>query len=315
MEKEDLLFFDRNIFKKTQNDLRYHIKQLLLSNKIPYTEECGNIYGINHKDSPLFISHLDTVSDKDLKNTIYYDNITKTLFRDEFILGADDRAGVVLILEHIKDINFLFTRDEEIGAKGAQELVKKDNFINDLKNNNIPCGIELDRKGTQDIIGSLNNYCCEDLDEEIIKVLSDLKYKVVMGVFTDVDYIRKLIPCVNLSVGYYNQHTKNEYLDLGHFAKLNKYILKLNEIRGSFKLPVYDNWYDYIYNYDTTGNESSYLSKYYKDKNGESRDYAIFPCECCKSIEKTQYIQTVDKFLCQRCLEELFLELTDVLKL
>jgi hypothetical protein len=43
----------------------------------------------------------------------------------------------------------------------------------------------------------LNNISleCKDLDTEIAKVLSDLKYKSEMGVFTDCDYLNRLIPC------------------------------------------------------------------------------------------------------------------------
>ena len=99
----------------------------------------NNLYGVlkgdpNHK-SICFNAHTDTVkSTKDIKII----NNGKTIKSDgNTILGADDKAGVAIIIEAIQsiienktphgDIYVLFTVQEEIGVSGA-EMIETEGF-------------------------------------------------------------------------------------------------------------------------------------------------------------------------------------------
>ncbi|MFN3188859.1 MAG: hypothetical protein ACK42D_05000, partial [Candidatus Paceibacteria bacterium] len=73
------------------------------------------------------------------------------------------------------------------------------------------------------------------LTKEMKRALIDLRFKVVRGLWTDIAH---LCPWynrggVNLSVGYYNNHTTREYLDIDHLLTTLNAIPKLIERLGT----------------------------------------------------------------------------------
>jgi hypothetical protein len=165
-------------------------------------------------------------------------------------------------------LNFIFTRDEETGCIGARAMLRDDNFWYQVEQ--LPCAIELDRKGNSDII----EYCSKDLTAEIIKACPT--YRPELGLFTDVTEWDHLIPAVNLSVGYYNAHTNLEYLSIADYERINSYIPELNKIRGSYQL----NPSGYDYNVDDYG--TPYNLNY--PDNGyhyPELEAGLVPCDYC----------------------------------
>jgi len=98
---------------------------------------CGNIYAYikgNIPDAPtiMFNAHLDTVLTGKIKPVVRGDKI---ISNGSSILGADDKAGVAVIMEVISrikkmklshgNIEVVFTVAEEIGLLGAKHINKK----------------------------------------------------------------------------------------------------------------------------------------------------------------------------------------------
>ena len=159
----------------------------------------------------LLVAHLDTVH-KELPKTIHYDKIKRILSSPEGI-GGDDRCGVYMIFEIVKHhkCSVLFCEDEEIGAKGAHKFVQS-SVSKGLEFNYI---MEFDRKGRNDAVF----YDCNNEDFE--KFITKEFFKTAYGSFSDISVIAPELGCaaVNLSCGYYNAHTKDEYVVWGEMQK------------------------------------------------------------------------------------------------
>lgn len=144
---------------------------------------------------------------------------------DSVQLGADDKVGVFIMCEMIaKKIPglYVFHVGEEKGGLGSQALVKATpELVNGIKR----C-IAFDRAGYGDVIAHQRNRRCasvkftnalaQALNAQIKAPSPTHQYKGdVQGMFTDSANYRDLIPeCTNISVGYFNQHTGDERLDV-----------------------------------------------------------------------------------------------------
>lgn len=126
-------------------------------------------------------------------------------------LGADDKNGIFIALKLIqsfgKDINFIFSVEEEIGGVCREFL----QGFSEERTNSIPYGLIFDRKGGGDVIGTSNAYCEGDFEDAVLDIAEKFGYRRSTGTFSDCDHISEFIPCVNLSCGYYNAHTAGEY--------------------------------------------------------------------------------------------------------
>ncbi len=154
-------------------------------------------------------------------------------------LGADDRAGIIAILEIIKNrLSFpdiLFTDLEEVGSIGAQEAAEKLKSI--VKVNFI---IQLDRQGENEAVF----YDCEN--QVFKKHILAFGYKEAPGTRTDICVLcpKWDVAGVNLSIGYYHPHSTGEYLNLIH---LEKNISRIQLILDKIPAKVYSYQpYDYI---------------------------------------------------------------------
>lgn len=129
------------------------------------------------------------------------------------VLGADDRAGVYAILHLIQTSEYkpivVFTNDEEIGGLGVKELIRRKALEPYLDYINL--FIELDRQGSDDFV-YYSNYLPSEVDEFAQRAGFIESY----GSYSDVADLTDeyLIPHLNLSIGYYNQHKVTEYLNL-----------------------------------------------------------------------------------------------------
>jgi hypothetical protein len=173
----------------------------------------------------LFVSHVDTVH-RDAgrqKVSVGKDNIVRVV--DGECLGADDGAGALVLLALIEakvPAYYIFTRCEERGGMGAKHLADKHaGLLSEFDR-----AIAFDRRGTSSVITHQGwGRCCSDTFAD---ALSDLmSYDELMfapddsGVYTDTAEFVNIIPeCTNISVGYMNEHTKDETLDLRHLQAL-----------------------------------------------------------------------------------------------
>lgn len=276
----------KSLYMLTQDELIAQIQKECTAEGVPFKSDTdGNMWSIRFQDKPIFVAHMDTVIGDDINYKMPLLERYGKLSRPGYVLGADDRAGVNLIMNHKHNINFVFTRDEEIGLVGAKKLANNQKFIDDVTD----IGgffIELDRRGGSDILGNVHGYCEKGVVEALQEVLPH--YKDTSGVFTDIDSWVDIRQGVNLSVGYYNAHTKTEYLDIAEFNYLDSKIKELGQIDCSNlkntyakPKPKYNS-----YSYDSYFNRGTSWNRYFDrdDSFGGNNE-----CQFCFSSEGMMY--------------------------
>jgi len=198
-------------------------------------DDFGNWY-IRIGEAPvLWSSHTDTVhwvqdpqNDVTQKLAITEDGILSA--NNSTCLGADCGAGIWIMLRMIKagvEGLYVFHREEETGGKGSSWIAEHNpEFLKDIK-----YAIAFDRKGQKSIITfQAGGRCCSDafansLARELKLGHEPDKY----GIFTDTAHYTKLIPeCTNVSVGFEDEHTFREYLDIHYLKSLLDSILELD---------------------------------------------------------------------------------------
>ncbi len=138
--------------------------------------------------------------------------------------GFDDRAGIYAILKILEDgfrPCIIFTTGEEIGGVGAYKLTHlfpTNPFVKDTK-----FLIQLDRMGKDDCVF----YKCNN--KPFIKKIESYGFREEQGTYTDISIIAPKwgIAAVNLSVGYYDEHTHAERL---YLKQLRSTIKKVENI-------------------------------------------------------------------------------------
>jgi hypothetical protein len=225
----------------------------VITDKYPHTLMNGNVVIKVGESATLFSCHTDTVHSKPGVQRLVYDENFESVHLDNAplvkplvdshsqlavfgtydrdCLGADDGAGMYLLLEMI-DANvpgtYVFHHSEEIGGLGSRSLSFNTEFLGRFKR-----AVAFDRKGTGDIIDhQRGGRCCSDV---FVKALSaqlkeqGLTYAAATGSFTDTANYRDTIPeCTNLSCGYYNEHGPSEWLDVAHLHALRDAVVKID---------------------------------------------------------------------------------------
>lgn len=193
----------------------------------------GNYFCKIGTSRTIFASHLDTACKDQVNISHVFDgDIIKT--DKTSILGADDKAGVTILLwmmKHNIPGSYYFFIGEEVGCIGSG-LASKDTET--FKNYDRI--ISFDRRGTGSVITyqSMSRTCSDEfanaLASEINKYGNNLSYKIDdTGVYTDSAEFTGVIPeCTNLSVGYYNEHTTSENQDIKHLHNLALSCLCIN---------------------------------------------------------------------------------------
>jgi hypothetical protein len=233
----------------------------MLSDKLE-KDEFGNLY-INIGDNDvMFTSHLDTATAaKTTVTHVFEGNIIKT--DGTSILGADDKAGVVIMLnmiEHNIPGLYYFFLGEEVGCVGSKKLAAVHNIT---KLENIKKVISFDRRGTTSVISCQGGSRCasdkftDALAAELNRVDSTFSYKTdPTGIYTDSAQFVKIYPeCTNISVGYKSEHTFSETQDIEHLEKLANAVLQVDWTslpveRDPSKVEYTSYGYGYSYGWD-----------------------------------------------------------------
>jgi di/tripeptidase len=185
----------------------------------------GNIFIKIGDELPniMFTAHLDTFSKgepEEIKHKIFK-NFIKT--NGETILGADDKAGVTILLSMIENQIpglYYFFSAEEIGRIGSRFAVESDEFKRLSKK--ITTVISFDRKGYDSIITHQSGIrtCNDNFADKLSSSFNEFGFKMkpdITGGFTDsfsfLGY-KNIQNCTNISVGYFNPHTLAEKQDI-----------------------------------------------------------------------------------------------------
>ncbi len=201
----------------------------------------GNYYIQIGTSRTLFTCHLDTAdyTQKTVKHEFEEDHV---ITDGNSILGADDKAGMVVMLYMIeKKVPgcYFFFLAEEVGCQGSKKLAQyffKQKTSNKWSQYPFDRVISFDRRGTKSIIThQMYSRCCSnEFAEALAKELNDaeptFKYQPDdTGVVTDSAQFMELISeCTNISVGYYDEHTYDESQDIKHLRNLCKAAVKVN---------------------------------------------------------------------------------------
>lgn len=242
---------------------------------------------------PCLAAHIDQVQDNHSKDfrvvEIGNDVIAwSEKCHEQQGLGADDKNGLFICLECLKkydNIKVAFFSGEEVGCKGSSqvdlEFFKDCRFI-----------IEPDRKGCHDLITSM--FCGGVCSQDFIDAIGYKKfgYSQVQGSITDVGELVERgvgISCLNLSCGYYDPHTDNEYTILPHLENCLNFVMHIVENctdvypfeydggyyggYGRYGSHYYDDWYGYDYGGYSKQYTKKALSTYSDDE--EEEDYEL----------------------------------------
>lgn len=260
------------ICKMTQPELKAHMQEYLTANKYDVVNGDGFLYAKG--DVPvLLVAHMDTVHVKQCKAIYKKDG---KLTSPEGI-GGDDRCGVFIIKNIVKELHcsVLLCEDEEKGGIGAKKFTNATYEVDDGTGNIIKSKyidhldvnymIEFDRKGNNDaVFYSCGNQAFIDFIED------ETNFKFAYGSFSD---ISTLMPAaklsgVNLSSGYYNAHSVDEYVvyeEMIDTADAAKALIKAECEKPFEYIPKsYPSYYGGSYRsgrYDSAGN-SYYGSMY-----------------------------------------------------
>lgn len=210
----------------------YLLQQVLPLGKLEFVDGMGNFAVSVGESDTLFTCHTDTVHRAGGVNL--FTEKDGFLLADGAPLGADDGAGIAILFHMMKHKvagTYLFCRAEEVGGQGSQYIAD----TNPLWLKQFKRAIAFDRKGTSDVITHQGSRCASDsfgmaLSLALSEAHDGLLYAPsAYGVFTDTANFMYLIPeCTNVSVGYYNEHSNNEKLDLHHLQKLADAVIKVD---------------------------------------------------------------------------------------
>jgi hypothetical protein len=181
----------------------------------------------------MFSSHLDSVDHEDGKKEIIYDkNLELVYLKDgqRCCLGADDGAGVWLMLEMIKagvKGTFLFHTGEEVGGVGSSGMAK--HYRDFLKG--FDKAIAFDRKGREDVITHQGGVRSAS-DAFALALASSLGMEHKPsdgGTFTDTSNYKQIIAeCTNVAIGYNDCHGPEETLEVDYLLELRQACIKVD---------------------------------------------------------------------------------------
>ena len=284
---DDLKDF-KNLLKTKNESERGNWVKKYLKNYAIYQDKIGNLSVIKNKEkyTPTLNCHLDTVHDEyfleiDVKKdkNVFFD-IDNQIFWSPQGIGGDDLCGVFLACKIFKgykgSLQVVFNSLEEYGGVGSSsfEFVFDPAYI-----------ITVDRKGISDIVTDISG---QDLMENTLKnkVLQIAKFhgrEKTTGLFSDcLNFAKKGYGSMNLSCGYYNPHSLQEYISFRDMQKTESFILDLLK-----NIPI-----------------KKYGSGKEKIKNRISKHpYLITnPCIFCNS-KNAYYDYYYEAYICNKCLQ------------
>jgi hypothetical protein len=252
-------------------------------------DEWGNYFYKVGDSRSIFAAHLDTVSKEYVNVTHVFDgDLIKT--DGKTTLGADDKAGITVLLWMIKNNVpglYYFFIGEEVGCIGSGNAAKFGFF-----KGNYDRIISFDRRDVGSVITfQSSSRCCSDdfanaLCDELNQTRKMSYGKDTGGVYTDsAEFTHLISECTNVSVGYYKEHTVTESQDIIHLTNLAEACIKVdwenlptkrdpkNHEYKDYSYPIYsrkDYAYDDYDNYEDIGYGNS-MSEIYSNRGKKKR--------------------------------------------
>ncbi len=189
------------------------------------TDDIGNRFVSVGESNTAFCAHLDDVS-RDVSNVVQAFDGRFLRSDGNTILGADDKCGVALLLQMIKERKpgkFLFFVQEETGHHGS--IYFRQHSMDFLAG--VDKIVAFDRKGYSSVVvrqGSIT--ASTEFATQLLWSLGGQGlyfYQDDTGISSDtVSFMDAIQECVNISSGYFKAHSPIEYCDtlfLEHLAR------------------------------------------------------------------------------------------------
>ena len=265
-----------HLLKQKKEDLKLELYDYLKQKEMSPFFEDGFVYAKG--DIPiLLVAHMDTVF-KEPPKRLFYDISKDMIYSPDSGIGGDDRCGIYAIMKILKRYkpHVLFTEDEEIGCIGALKAVDK------LDKPNVKYIIELDRRGSNDCVF----YECGN--REFMHYVESFGFVTENGIYSDISVLGSEwnIAAVNLSSGYYHEHTDREYII---FHELKNNINRVQRMLNDYEqvpyfdyqeityIPKYDNqfyddedsWYWEDFMWDLEESDINSKDSKYQDGKGQ----------------------------------------------
>lgn len=215
----------------------------------------GNYYCKIGESHTMFTSHLDTADRTPMKTNLfigekpmsysYYgsyfdvddystDDKSDTKNEDEYIftdgstiLGADDKAGVTIMLymmhHKVPGLYYFFIGEEKggIGSNAISQVFESSPHLKGIKK----C-VSFDRRNEHSIITKqMSQECCsEAFANAFCSSMASEGFRFVLdpgGIYTDsATFIEQINECTNISVGYMHEHTGAEYQNISYLERV-----------------------------------------------------------------------------------------------
>lgn len=207
--------------EQLMNSLVKTLKEVFNYSKVIKTDN----YVMAEGELPIcLIAHCDTVFK--FPPTEWFFDSKKQVLWSPGGAGFDDRAGVFMIIKILQAgfrPSLIFPTGEEVGGIGSYELSTSFNEPPfEIKPKYL---IELDRAGDNDCVF----YDCRN--KEFEKYIQSFGFCKEKGTFTDICHIAPAwgLAAVNLSIGYYDEHTIIERFCFKDFYKVLTKVKKMLE--------------------------------------------------------------------------------------
>lgn len=317
LPQENLSLLEK-IFQSTQkaliNSMTTFLQDIYGYENVSATEKFIVAVG----DIPVgLVAHADTVHRTPVID-LYYDRQKNVMWSPQG-LGADDRAGIYGIIEIVQRglrPTIIITTDEEIGGLGAIEVAHK------IQNPDLNFLIELDRRGYDDCVF----YDCDN--EEFEVYIEKFGFTTSWGSFSDICHICPAwgIAGVNLSIGYYSEHTSTERLVVHEMlATIDKVEDILNNVNSDDKfkyVPLVTSYSKYFYSkgkadiYDSYayhGYSSAYGYDFEDDNSGLLGGAEMDYCFSCMGTFKSDdlLISEDNMQYCEHCYNKYYTMCTE----
>ncbi|MCC8115205.1 MAG: hypothetical protein LIP03_14690 [Bacteroidales bacterium] len=283
--------------------IKSYVKRNIPCCKI-WGDRFGNLYAVKGKPDcgtyPCVVSHLDQVQPEypldykviSTEDIIFgYSHSTRSMCG----LGADDKVGIFICLQCLKrfpSIKAAFFADEERGCHGSEKCELK--FFDDAR-----FIIEPDRKGNSDLITQIS-YTQLASDDFIQAINAEqFGYAPERGLLTDVEALKERgypRSCINLSCGYYNPHTSEEYVVKKDLLNCMSFVFHIIEtVKETYPcdnedgyLSVYTREDELSELYDMLDFQMSY------NPNASAKDYYDYYKHCYPSLKEKDFEEVME---------------------
>lgn len=263
---------------------RYCLKALHDMGREPDYDKFGNITALAGPRA--IVAHTDAVSQQNGRDhePVIYQNGVFTSRRGKRPIGGDDKVGIAVALTiaaSYPDISVLLPSDEEIGCVGSRQLRFKEPF--DL-------AVQCDRRGINDLVLE-TGWLTLTSPEARKAIRSFLPYrKEEIGSITDVAELMEngqVNNAINLSCGYFNPHTADEYVVMG-YALQALFDAESILVNVPYGLPAavnqpsyYSDWKDWRKGGYTSANYGGvhYNGMYFSRRELDAVESALYGCE------------------------------------